>query len=252
MRHPAPVTSLRVIGAGRAGRAFHEAFRRLGWRVEGPLGREAELSRAADGVDFLILAVPDSAISAVADTVAASDQATIVHLAGSVGPEALGAHRRRAAIHPLVSLTRDHGADRLAGGAWFGITADPEAEATARELVRSLGGRAFGVPAERRALYHAAACIASNHLVALLSQVERLAQVAGVPMPALLDLAEGSLDNVARLGATGALTGPVSRADWVTVDRHRRALPAEEAELYECLAGEAARLAGRQLPAPEA
>lgn len=252
MPHPAKVRTLRVVGAGRAGHAFHEAFRRLGWHVEGPLGRDAELSEAATAVDYLILAVPDSAISAVAEAVTPSGQATIVHLAGSLGHEALGAHPRRAAIHPLVSLTREHGADRLAGDAWFGISADPQAEAAAQELVQSLGGHSFEVPTERRALYHAAACVASNHLVALLGQVERLAQLAEVPMAALLELAEGTLDNVTRLGARGALTGPVSRGDWVTVERHRRSLPAGEADLYECLAEEAARLAGRQLPPLEA
>jgi predicted short-subunit dehydrogenase-like oxidoreductase (DUF2520 family) len=251
MPRRAKMTTLRVIGGGRAGHAFEGAFRRLGWRVDGPLGREADLGPAATGVDFLVLAVPDSAISAVADAVAPSDVATIVHLAGSVGPEALGRHRRRAAIHPLVSLTPDQGADRLAGGAWFGITADPEADRAALELVGALNGRVFQVPAERRALYHAAACIASNHLVALFGQVERLADLAGVPMPALLELAEVSLDNVARLGASGALTGPVSRGDLVTIERHRRALPAEEADLYECLASEAARVAGRRLPPPQ-
>ena len=242
--------TLRVVGAGRAGHAFQQAFERVGWGVEGPLGRDADLSGAATGADYLVLAVPDSAISAVAAAVAPSDDATVVHLAGSMGPEVLGPHRHRAAIHPLVSLTREHGADRLASGAWFGITADPGAGPAARELVQALGGRAFGVPVGQRALYHAAACIASNHLVALLGQVERLAGLAGVPVPALLELAGGSLDNVARLGAAGALTGPVSRGDWETVDRHRRALPAEESILYEALAGEAARLAGRRLPPP--
>ena len=245
------MTSLRVIGTGRAGHAFRDAFERLGWTVDGPLGREADLTSAGAGVDYLVLAVPDAAINAVSVAVDPSDQVTIVHLAGSLGPEALGPHRRRAAIHPLVSLTREHGADRLAAGAWFGVTADAEAATAARHLVESLGGHAIDVPAPRRALYHATASVASNHLVALLGQVERLARQAGVPMPAMLDLAAGSLDNVARLGAHDALTGPVARGDWTTVDRHRRALPTDEIGLYESLAAAAARLAGRQIPPPE-
>lgn len=239
-----------MVGAGRAGHAFHDAFRRLGWSVEGPLARGADLTGAASGVDYLVLAVPDAAIASVAQAVTPSEGATVIHLAGSLGPDVLDPHRRRAAVHPLVSLTRENGSQRLMAGAWFGITSDREAGDAVRELVEALGGRAFEVSPERRALYHAAACIASNHLVALLGQVERLAALTGVPMPALIELAEGSLDNVARLGSHAALTGPVSRGDWVTVERHRRALPAEEADLYECLADAAARLAGRRLRPP--
>ncbi|MHB1855508.1 MAG: DUF2520 domain-containing protein, partial [Acidimicrobiales bacterium] len=105
-------------------------------------------------------------------------------------------------------------------------------------------------PAERRALYHATATVASNHLVALLGQVERLASELDLPPEAFIALARGSLDNVAALGAIRALTGPVARGDWETVQRHRAALPPRERDLYEALAAEAARLAGRDLPAP--
>ena len=249
--HGGPVVrTLRVVGPGRAGYAFQAALARLGWTVDGPLGRDSDLGGAANGVDYLVLAVPDASIADVATLVQPSDGATVVHLAGSLGPEVLGGHSRRAAVHPLASLTRQHGAERLTSGIWFGVTADDNAVAPAQDLVAALGGQAFAVPAEHRALYHATASIASNHLVALLGQVERLAELSGLPMPALLELAAGSLDNVARLGAAGALTGPVARGDWATVERHRQALPTSEAGLYEALAAAAAELAGRRLPRP--
>ena len=79
-----------------------------------------------------------------------------------------------------------------------------------------------------RAAYHAAACIAANHVVALLGQVERVAAAAGLPLDAFLDLTRAAVDDVARLGPRRALTGPAARGDWATLARHRDALAAEE------------------------
>ena len=70
----------------------------------------------------------------------------------------------------------------------------------------------------------------------------------GVPLDAYLDLARGSLANVADMGPAAALTGPVARGDWETVAAHLAALPAEERPAYEALARSAARLSGRELP----
>jgi predicted short-subunit dehydrogenase-like oxidoreductase (DUF2520 family) len=93
-----------------------------------------------------------------------------------------------------------------------------------------------------RAAYHAAAAIASNHLVALLGQVERVAASAGVPLEAYLDLVRVTLDNVAELGPAAALTGPVARGDWDTVERHRAALDPAELAAYDAMVAAARRL----------
>ena len=46
-------------------------------------------------------------------------------------------------------------------------------------MVESLGGRLVTVADGDRATYHAAACMAANHVVALLGQVERVAATVG-------------------------------------------------------------------------
>ena len=78
-------------------------------------------------------------------------------------------------------------------------------------MVDDLGGRPFEVDDADRAAYHAAAVIASNHLVALLGQAERVAAAAGVPLDAYLDLVRATVENVAELGPAAALTGPAAR-----------------------------------------
>ena len=112
-------------------------------------------------------------------------------------------------------------------------------------MVDDLGGKAFEVADAHRAAYHAAAVVASNHLVALLGQAERIGATAGVPLAAFLDLVRSTVDNVAELGPAAALTGPASRGDEATIQRHLEAIEPAERAAYETLAQEARRLAGR-------
>lgn len=215
--------TLRVIGPGRAGRSIALALGATGsWDVAGVLRRGDPVSRAARDVDLLVIATPDTAIAEVAASVEPAG-AVVAHLAGSLGTDVLATHpeERRAAIHPLVALpTPEVGAVRLADGAWFAVAGHQ----IAQQVVEDLGGRWFTVADQHRAEYHAAACIASNHLVALLGQAERVAASAGVPLQVYLDLVRATVENVSELGPAAALTGPAARGDWDTIERHREAL----------------------------
>ena len=229
---------VRVVGAGRAGGALALALERVGWTVEPMLGRGDDRTNAAQEVDLLVLAVPDPVIAAVAATIEPAAGTVVAHLAGSLGLDVLAGHPRPAALHPLVALPdAETGAARLAGGAWFAVAGDP----LVRRVVAELGGHAFTVADEDRTRYHAAAVIASNHLVALLGQVERVAP-EGVPLEAFLALVRGTVDNVATLGPAAALTGPVARGDWAAVERHLAALPVDERPAYEAMVAQARRL----------
>lgn len=216
------------------------ALRRAGWDVDGPIAHdEPGLRTAASGVELLILAVPDAAVAEVAAAVDPDPACAVAHLAGSLTLDVLAPHPRRASIHPLVALAGGElGADRLASGAWFAVAGDPVAFA----VVDALGGRTVDVADDDRVRYHAAAVMASNHLVALLGEVERVAASCGVPLDAYLDLVRGTVDNVATLGPRAALTGPVARGDTETVARHLAALPEAEAAVYAALSRAAERL----------
>jgi predicted short-subunit dehydrogenase-like oxidoreductase (DUF2520 family) len=230
---------VRIVGPGRAGTSLAWALTGAGWVVAPLLGRGDDVSGAAADVDLLVLATPDDALRSLARSVAPVPTTVVAHMAGSRGLDVLAPHRRRASIHPLVALpTPEIGAQRLAG-AWFALAGDP----LGAEVVAALGGLAFEVDDGERVLYHATAVVASNHLVALFGQVERLARAAGVPLEAYLDLADDTLANVRALGPRAALTGPAARGDEATIRRHLRALPADERKAYRALAEAARRLA---------
>ena len=238
---------VRVVGPGRAGGSLATALARVGWVVEPPLGRGDKLAGAARDVDLVIISTPDPVIADAAREIDPVERTVVAHLAGSRGLDLLGDHPRTAVLHPLVAMPDPTvGAARLLAGAWFAVAGDPLVQRVASDL----GGRWFPVGDDDRATYHAAAVVASNHLVALLGQVERMAEGIGVPTEAFWDLARGSLENVAEIGAAAALTGPVARRDWDTVRRHLNALDPSEREAYRAMAAAALRLvdAAGELP----
>lgn len=230
---------VRIIGGGRAGKSLGNALGSVGWEVLGYLGRDDDLSTASVGTDVLVIATPDDRIASVAESVRPTPTTLVLHLSGALGLDVLKSHPRCAAMHPLVSLpSADLGAEGLRG-AWFAVAGDAEVDS----LVTALGGRSFAIKDSARPLYHAAAVISSNHLVALLGQAERVADLAGVPLEVMLDLARDTVDNVRRLGPAAALTGPAARGDEATIARHLKALPPDERVTYETLVNEAKRLA---------
>ena len=100
--------------------------------------------------------------------------------------------------------------------------------------------RPFAVSEEQRAAYHAAASIASNFLVALQESASGLLESAGIEdgRELLAPLVLASAANWAEHGGD-ALTGPIARGDFATVERHLAALAETAPELipmYEALA----------------
>jgi predicted short-subunit dehydrogenase-like oxidoreductase (DUF2520 family) len=213
------------------------------------LGRGDDLANAAAGVDLLVLATPDDTLATVAAAIRPVADTVIMHLSGAHGLDVLAPHRRRAGMHPLVPLpSAEVGRARLRSGVTFAIAGD----AMASRIAELLGGRTIVVEDTARARYHAAACIASNHVVALLGQVERVAAMAGLPLAPFLDLTSASIADVADLGPAAALTGPAARGDEATIALHRAVLDAQELSGYDAGVALAKLLAAQRAPDPSA
>jgi predicted short-subunit dehydrogenase-like oxidoreductase (DUF2520 family) len=229
---------LRVIGPGRAGGALTIALRRAGWEIAPPVVRGDSVADAAVDVDVLAVTTPDGVIAEVAARVRPEPATLVVHCSGALTLDALWPHERRASLHPLAPLpSAEEGADRLVG-AWFAVAGDGGVDT----IVEALDGRPFRVEERDRVLYHAAAAIASNHLVGLVAQAQRLGGRAGAPPEAFLDLARAALDTIGRSGPAAAITGPIQRGDWATVRRHIEALEGQDRQAYEAMAHQVAQL----------
>jgi len=246
-----------VIGAGRVGTAVAAMLGRAGHRLVGVSGGAETEERAgrylpgvavvdapvaAAAAEVVIVSTPDDAIRSTVESLAAAAAlrpgAWVVHLSGALGLDVLdavlAAGARRLAIHPLQTFPDVESALRRLPGCAIAVTADDaEGEAMGERLARDLGGVPFLLADERRSLYHAAAVFASNYLVTTSAVAEALFEAASVPDPAaaLAPLRRASLENVERLGAARALTGPAVRGDAGTVRRNLEALKQDAPEL---------------------
>jgi predicted short-subunit dehydrogenase-like oxidoreductase (DUF2520 family) len=191
-----------------------------------------EVARAA--TDLLLIAVPDDALPGVAARVDKADPRVVAHTSGAHGLSVLG-DVNGLALHPAMTFTGETAdLDRLPGIAW-GITAADRTFAT--RLVADLRGVPEWIAEEARPLYHAGLAHGANHLVTLVNDAAGMLRAAGVERPEIVlrPLLEAALDNALRLG-DAALTGPVSRGDAGTVDKHVTHLPAEFVPPYLALA----------------
>ncbi|MCL5734843.1 MAG: DUF2520 domain-containing protein, partial [Actinobacteria bacterium] len=207
--------------------------------------------------NLYVISVPDTAVTEVAENLAAafrvgrdtattapngpvsaSDAATVViHTSGVTSVEVLVPCAEAGAVvlafHPLQTFSEPlSGAGRFAGAA-IAVTpgaGGPGGSETALRagfsLARSLDSRPFLLPNNKRVLYHAAACVASNYLVALEACAESMFVRTGMSrdevLALFLPLVKGTLDNLAEQGTAAALTGPLSRGDTGTVAQHVR------------------------------
>lgn len=219
-------TAVHVIGTGRAGGAIAARLRDRGVAVT--TGRDV-----ATDAELVVLAVPDAAIPEVAQRVQPGPW--VAHVSGATRLAALHPHpaERRFSVHPLQTLTTERGPEQL-DGAWAAISAETDdALARARELAEALGLRPFEVADSDRTLYHAGAVVAGNFLVTLYRSASRLLEECGAPPEALVPLMTRTIEN------GFALTGPIARGDWATVEAHQRALEERAPDLlplYRALA----------------
>ena len=244
------------------GRRLHE----LGWRIGVVSTRSNSTARAAVRVigagqpmdqltrhvlasDVVLLAVPDSEISAIASELAHLGGSewrgkVVLHTSGALDSSVLRALASAGAatgsIHPMQTFG-SRGVPNLAGRV-FGIDGSRDALKAARKMIRQMGGVVVRLSGTNKAAYHAAGTFACGHVLALLETSTRLLMAQGFKRRqatrALTGLTRQTLDNLERMGPRASWTGPLTRGDFPTVLRHVNALsnyPAEYLDAYKAL-----------------
>lgn len=266
-----------VVGAGRMGTALALSLLRQGdyalrFVVSRSQSSAEALCRAAGqgtvaaaqelrtNVDLIWLTVPDRDLSFLAAELAArapyAGDPLFVHTSGCYSVESLRALRESgqkvAGLHPLQAVASR--GQPLRPGTLYAIESEGDRPDLLQQVVRDLHGRTFRISGSKKALYHAAATVASNYLVVLAEAASSLFVAAGLgpqlAADALSTLMTGTWDNIARLGPAEALTGPIQRGDLQVVGTHLMAVGVQGDralfELYTMLGRRAAELAQRQ------
>jgi predicted short-subunit dehydrogenase-like oxidoreductase (DUF2520 family) len=260
-----------IIGAGKVGRGLAQAFRSAGLQVLGVHARTARDGASTSGAypktmseaNVVILAVTDSSLDDACHSLAAAARGrapaltrgtVILHTSGSVAPPALDELRAAGSpcgtFHPLAPFsTAERGATVLRDG-WVGIDGDPTACAAARRLAAAIGARTVNIPPNGKAMYHAAAVIASNFPIVLAALAARLLAHAGVEERAAEQVVQrlmaAAVANLEFGSPRAVLTGPAVRGDAEAIAGHRAALSydPELLAVYDVLTRAAAALTG--------
>jgi predicted short-subunit dehydrogenase-like oxidoreductase (DUF2520 family) len=266
--------TLNIIGAGKVGQVLAQQFQRHHiFAVQDVLNRSvASAQTACDfiGAGTAVNQITDMRPADVYMITVADDQihtcsqqlkqhhllqpSTIVfHCSGALDSGELGISHGAASLHPMRSFADP---ERVAAG-FAGTICSLEGDATAvRVLTHALHqieAEVLPIKTQSKTLYHAAGVFTSNYLVTLMDAALQTFEAAGIS-PEMArkmaqPMAQETFNNIFRIGAQRALTGPIARGDHKTVARHQQALAAWDsgmADLYNQLATATQKLKQRQ------
>lgn len=269
--------SLAIVGAGRVARALGRRLRELRWHIGSVISQteatarravrfiggghaRAGLSRQVLASRVILIAVPDSEISSVAQELARIGGEElkgkiVLHTSGALSSAVLQPLRAHGAsagsMHPLQSFS-GVGVPPLEGKV-FALEGDLQAVKVARQIARALGGTPVQVAGANKALYHAAAAMAAGQVLAIVESATEMLISIGMrrreATRALLPLSRQVLENFERIGPKAAWTGPLARGDYSIIATHRDALShrsSEEAAAYDVLNRLAARVLAQE------
>lgn len=205
--------------------------------------------------DVVFITTGDSEIANVSDIVASelklkSDsetyvlkEKTFIHMSGALTSDELLELRKLGAscysLHPLQSFAERGKAINELPTTVFSIEGDTQNENIKRILI-AMGNEIIELSKENKVKYHIAACISSNYLVTLLNSSIEIFDEIGIDrktaIKALMPLINGALSNFESFNLEDALTGPIKRGDYKTIERHVNDLENSKfKELYEVM-----------------
>jgi len=262
-----------IIGAGRLGKALALALQSSGYAIVALVARHRATAQKAARLfnkasarpealgasqlgqlppaSLIIISTPDDGIADTAENLsnvwAGKTGTVVLHTSGALSSEVLAPLKGRGfhtgSIHPLISISDPVAGAEALRGAFYCLEGTRKAEALAKSIVRDLGGSSFSIKAEKKALYHAAAVMASPHLTALFDLALEMLASCGLnktqAQKVFIPLLESTVNNLKVSTPQQALTGTFARGDVATVRRHLQALSGkdldEAAAVYKLL-----------------
>jgi len=265
--------SFALIGPGRVGQAVARLLVDADYNLVALVSRDVDRARkAADFVgcpnaattamekaataDIVLLAVADDFIATVAAELSRYDLkpgTLLVHFSGFHRADVLLPELERGllavALHPLQTFATAEAGVRNLPGSPCSVEGSPQAVEEGEQLIHAVGGVPFRIGSEQKTLYHAAACVLSNNLVANTRAACEIFAACGFDRQQAFELLKpllaGTCNNLESLGPDRALTGPISRGDVHTVRAHLEALaplPTELQQIYRVLGSKAAQI----------
>lgn len=260
------------IGAGKVGFSLGKYLAENGIDVTGYYSRSADsaikaseftgtryykdLTDIIEDSDTLFITAPDGAITEVWEYIRnlPIKNKNICHCSGSISSAAFFYSEKKGAfrysIHPLYAFSDRYESYKDLRGAYFSIEGSKARLKEMAACFAQLGNTVVPIDQEAKALYHCAAVMASNHMIALADAAAEMLSSCGFDqesaVKALTPLMRGNISAIIASGPAAALTGPVERNDLNTVAEHLHALERADpqtAELYRFLSSRLVKIA---------
>jgi len=267
---------LGFVGAGKVGTALGLYFKQHEIQVAGYYSRSAASAQAAarltgtgaflcmetlaEQCDCMFLTTPDLELEEVDREAGRLITSGVIlpgkrwiHVSGAFASDCLAdikaAGSPVGSMHPLHSFGDPVKSCERLKGTFFTLEGMPETVEAMRCLLERTDAKYSLLTSVQKPLYHAGACVFSNYLVTLMESGIRFMEAAGMRREDVLEAVEpmiqATISNVMEKGTVSALTGPIARGDYNTLDVHLRALEANlpsEREFYKFMARNTIRL----------
>ncbi|MDI6716296.1 MAG: DUF2520 domain-containing protein [Actinomycetota bacterium] len=259
--------NISIIGAGKVGTAVGHLLLKKGHNITAAAACSnsslekasrflpgvtltKDSAKAVCGADVILITTRDEQIKPACDKLEAAGvllpEHIVMHMSGAGSLDLLSSAKaagaKVASLHPIQSFASIELAIERLPGSYFGLTAEGPARDAALRIAQDLDGKVIEIADENKSLYHAAACIASNYLVALLGFAEEVYKASGldkdIALKAMMPLVKGTLSNIENVGIAAALTGPIARGDVKIIKQHLESLDkinAKAASAYRVL-----------------
>ena len=256
--------NIAIIGAGKVGQVLGRVLVENGDRVVAVVSRTqgsarrggeflqcrnygVDLPLIPPAIDVVFITTPHAAVEEVVRGLSELGglpwkRISVCHASGMMTAGVLAPLHRKGActfsFHPLQTFPRDFAPKDIVPnvrGIYYGVDGSKRGIERAKQLARKLSGKVIEVSPGKRAYYHAACVVASNHLTALLAIVETMYSRFGKKTPGFYTSFEpiilATLSNIKRSSPKEALSGPVARGGVETVREHFEAIREHSPEL---------------------
>ncbi|MFP4458621.1 MAG: DUF2520 domain-containing protein, partial [Candidatus Zixiibacteriota bacterium] len=195
-------TSIGIVGSGRVGGNLAYRLGQAGWHIKGiydidnqnalrvaksvPTGVYPKLEMILNRCEAVIIATPDTKILEIADLISELRKPRarcLFHTSGVLPSRILraaGAEFSIGSMHPakpVPPLSKNN--DPFLDANWT-VEGDSESVELSSKMIESLGGSSMDIRSNKKAIYHAACALLSNHIFCILEHGKELLELSGL------------------------------------------------------------------------
>jgi len=239
----------------RSGRIVHD-------RTKEPVLVERNHPESSEEMgDLIFITTPDDEISVVAGKLAELpitwSEKLVVHTSGNITSSVLNPLKEKgasvASMHPIQTFRKGDGPGRFEQ-IYMSLEGDQELCLFLEKMVELMKAQSFFLTPDQKSLMHIAAVFSSNYVTALMHKMESFLIEAEVDdgINVLEPLVKQAISNIFEKGPAESLTGPISRGDYDSVQKHLELLEHDKdlTILYKKLGSEALKIAEKRKNLP--